>query len=70
MKKVLIDLDYDLDAHKLVEAGYALAKTMRAEVVLMHVISRGLHYSLIEYPVMSFGGHMNIHPKQLDLFDK
>jgi nucleotide-binding universal stress UspA family protein len=70
MKKVLIALDYDPTAQKVAETGYALTKAMHAEVVLMHVISQALHYSLIEYPVMGFGGYMNIDPKQLDLVDK
>jgi nucleotide-binding universal stress UspA family protein len=70
MKKILIALDYDPTAQKVAEIGHALGKGMRAQVVLLHVISDALHYSTMEYPVMGFGGYMNIDPKQLDLVDK
>jgi nucleotide-binding universal stress UspA family protein len=70
MKRILIALDYDPTAQKVAETGHALGKAMRAEVVLMHLISEALHYSAMEYPVMGFGGYMNIDPKQLDLIDK
>lgn len=70
MKKILIALDYDPTAQKVAETGHALGKAMRAEVVLMHVISDALHYAAMKYPVMGFGGYMNIDPKQLDLIDK
>ena len=39
MKKVLIALDYDPTAQKVAETGFSLAKTMGAEVILLHVIS-------------------------------
>ncbi len=70
MKKILIALDYDPTAQKVAETGHSLGKAMHAEVVLMHVISNALHYSNMEYPVMGFGGYMNIDPKHLDLIDK
>lgn len=70
MKKILIALDYDPTSQKVAESGYALGKAMRAKVVLMHVISEALHYASIHYPVMGFGGYMNIDPKQLDRVDK
>jgi nucleotide-binding universal stress UspA family protein len=70
MKKILIALDYDPTLQKVAETGYALGKAMHAEVVLVHVISDALHYSTIQYPVMGFGGYMNIDPKQLDTIDK
>ena len=38
MKKILIALDYDPPAQKIAETGYALAKDMNAEVVLLHVV--------------------------------
>lgn len=70
MKKILIALDYDPTSQKVAEIGHALSKAMRAEVVLVHVISNAMHYASIEYPVMGFGGYLNIDPKQLDLVDK
>jgi hypothetical protein len=36
MKKVLIALDYDLTAQKVAETSYAMAKAMKAEVILLH----------------------------------
>jgi nucleotide-binding universal stress UspA family protein len=57
MTKVLIALDYDPTAKKIAEAGYALAKSMKAEVILMHVIADGTYYSSLEYsPVLGFMG--------------
>jgi len=57
MKKVLIALDYDPTAQKVAETGFSLAKTMGAEVILMHVISDPVYYSLPEYsPIMGFTG--------------
>lgn len=38
IKKVLLALDYDETAQKTAEIGYALAKTMNAEITLLHVI--------------------------------
>lgn len=59
MKKVLIALDYDPTAQKIAEDGYALAKAMNAEVVLLHVVSDPVYYSSSMYsPIMGFGGYM------------
>ncbi len=56
MKKVLIALDYDQTAQKVAETGYALAKEMRAEVVLLHVISSMAYYtSTVNSPIMGYG---------------
>ena len=38
MKKVLIALDYDPTAQKVAEAGYSLAKSLNAEVILLDLI--------------------------------
>lgn len=70
MDKILIALDYDPTAQKVAETGHALGKAMQARVVLVHVISDAQHYATIKYPVMGFGGYMNIDPKQVDLIDK
>lgn len=57
MKKVLIALDYDPTAQKVAETGYALAKTMGAEVILLHVISDPMYYTLTGHvTVMGFAG--------------
>jgi nucleotide-binding universal stress UspA family protein len=52
-KKVLIALDYDQSAQKVAEAGYALAKSMGAETILLHVIADMLYYFLTEYSPVS-----------------
>jgi nucleotide-binding universal stress UspA family protein len=70
MKKVLIALDYDPTAQKVAETGFSLAKTMGAEVILLHVISDPVYYSSTEYsPIMGFTGYMDMAPLQLDSVD-
>jgi nucleotide-binding universal stress UspA family protein len=67
MKKVLIALDYDPTAQKVAEVGYALASSMGAEVVLLHVISDPVYYSSMEYsPIMGFTGYPDTGPWQQD----
>ena len=57
LKKVLIALDYDPTAQKVAETGFSLAKTMGAEVILLHVISDPSHYTLTEHVIiMGFAG--------------
>jgi nucleotide-binding universal stress UspA family protein len=70
MNKVLIALDYDPTAQKVAETGFLLAKTMGAEVILLHVISDPVYYSSTEYsPIMGFSGYMDMNPVQLDNVD-
>ena len=70
LKKVLIALDYDPTAQKVAETGYSLAKTMGAEVILLHVISDPVYYSSSGYsPIMGFDGFMNTEQFQLDSVD-
>jgi nucleotide-binding universal stress UspA family protein len=67
LKKVLIALDYDPTAQNVAEYGYTLAKTMGAEVILIHVLSEPIHYSSSEYsPIMGFSGYMDMDPIQLN----
>ena len=44
--KVLIALDYDPTAQKVAEVGFLFAKTMEAEVILVHVVVNLVNYSL------------------------
>lgn len=61
MNKVLIALDYDPTAQKIAEAGYSLAKSMGAEVFLLHVISDPVYYASRDYsPIMGFNGYMDM----------
>jgi nucleotide-binding universal stress UspA family protein len=58
MKKVLIALDYDPSAQKVAETGYSFSKTMRAEIVLLHVMEDPQDYKLTKRDtVMGFVGH-------------
>jgi nucleotide-binding universal stress UspA family protein len=67
MKKVLIALDYDPTAQKIAEAGFALAKSITAEVILLHVIADPVYYSSTAYsPIMGFTGFTDIDPLQQD----
>ena len=69
MKKVLIALDYNPSAQKVAETGFSLAKTMGAEVILLHVMSDPVYYSSTEYsPIMGFTG-MEMSPVQLESID-
>jgi len=57
MKKVLIALDLDPTAQKVAETGYTFAKTMEAEVILVHVMVDSMYYSSIEnFPIMGYTG--------------
>ena len=63
MKKVLIALDYDPTAQKVAEVGFSLAKTMGAEIILLHVISDPLQYvSDKHFSVMGFAGYKDTVP--------
>lgn len=55
MKKILIALDYDPTSQKVAETGFSLAKTMGAEVILLHVIADATYYSSLQYsPITGF----------------
>lgn len=57
LKKVLIALDYDPSAMKVVDVGYSMAKAMGAEVILIHVVVDLVAYSL---------SYLNMGPLQLE----
>lgn len=59
--KVLIALDYDPTAKKVAETGYLLAKSIGAEVVLIHVIADYSYYfAANEFsPIMGANGFIN-----------
>src|ERR1035437_9219855 len=71
MKKVLIALDYDPAAQKIAETGYALAKSMNARVILLHVVSDAAYYSSLNYsPIMGFDGFSNLDIVQTDVVEE
>ena len=50
IKKVLIAMDYDETSQKVAEVGYSLATAMKAETILIHVISeQPVYYSSYTY---------------------
>ena len=70
MKKVLIALDYDPTAQKVAEAGFSLAKSLNAEVILLHVIRDPIFYSTSEFsPIMGYNGYVDVGPKVIDSID-
>jgi len=55
MKKILIALDYDPTAQQVAETGFKLAKSLCAEVVLLHVITNDEYYTTTgQSPVPGF----------------
>jgi nucleotide-binding universal stress UspA family protein len=65
MTKVLISLDWDPTAKKVVETGFSLAKAMGAEIILLHVISDPkLYASPNPFTVMGFAGYQYVNPLQ------
>jgi nucleotide-binding universal stress UspA family protein len=56
--KVLIALDYNPTAKKVAEVGFSMAKSMNAEIVLLHVALDPVFYSASGYsPIMGFTGY-------------
>lgn len=54
---VLVALDYNPTSQKVAEAGFALAQSMGAECILVHVISDLIYYTTPGYTsIMGFDG--------------
>ena len=65
-QKVLIALDYDPTSQKVAEAGYSIAKSLKAEVILLHIISDPIYYYSREYStIIGFTGYMDLGPIEL-----
>ena len=57
MKKILIALDYDPSAELVAKEGYALSRSMNAQVILVHVMADSAYYMPLDFsPVMGFSG--------------
>lgn len=55
MKRILIALDYGPSAQTVAEIGFKLAKSMNAEVTLLHVLREVTYYSSLEYsPIIGY----------------
>jgi nucleotide-binding universal stress UspA family protein len=60
MKTILIAVDYAPSATKIAEEGYRLAKTMQAEIILLHVYADDSYYATLSYvPIYDFTGFSN-----------
>jgi len=67
MEKILIALDYDPTAQKVAEIGFTLAQAMKAEVILLHVITDITYYSSTNYsPIVGYTGMMDMTPINMD----
>lgn len=67
MKKVLIALDYNPTAQKVAETGYTLAKSLKAEVILLHVITDPVFYATSGFsPIMGYNGFVDVSPTVLE----
>lgn len=61
MKKILIAIDYNPTAQHIAESGYSLAKSMNAEVTILHVVADYTYYSSLDYsPVLGFDSFSNL----------
>ncbi len=56
MKRILIAIDYNPNAERVAEMGYAVAKAMQAEVSIIHVITEPAFYALDYSPIMGYQG--------------
>ena len=56
MKKILIAIDYNPTAEKVAETGYAVAKGLQSEVMLVHVITEAAYYAMDYSPIMGYTG--------------
>jgi nucleotide-binding universal stress UspA family protein len=56
MKKILVALDYNPSAEKVAEMGNLLAKAIKADLILVHVIREPEYYSPDYSPLMGFQG--------------
>jgi len=71
MKKVLIALDFDPSAQKVAESGFSIAKAMKAEVILLHIISDPAYYSSAKHiTIMGFAGNKDALPLKSDNIDE
>lgn len=74
MNKVLIALDLNPTSQKIAEVGYALAKAMKAEICLLHVISNQTTYApTVLDPIMGYAGFVDLdtlHPEYTENLKK
>ena len=54
MKKICIALDYNPSAEKVAKTGYAYAKSMNAQVFLIHVLEDASFYAMEYTPILGY----------------
>ena len=54
MKRVLIAVDCNQSSRTVAEAGYAIGKTINAEIALVHAISETIESNAVKIPLMGF----------------
>jgi nucleotide-binding universal stress UspA family protein len=70
MKKILIALDYDPTAQKVAEKGFSLAKSMKAEVTLLHIMKDPGFYTTPGFdPILGYSGYVDVRPTVLQSED-
>jgi nucleotide-binding universal stress UspA family protein len=70
MKKILIALDYDPTAQKVAEKGFSLAKSMQAEVTLLHIMKDPGFYTTPGFdPILGYSGYVDVSPTVLQSED-
>jgi nucleotide-binding universal stress UspA family protein len=70
MNNVLIALDYDPTAQTVAEMGYELAKALKANATLLHVISDEVYYTTRAYtPIMGFAGFTPAEPFEGEMIE-
>lgn len=58
MKKICIALDTSPSAEKVATLGYEYAKALKAELVLVHVVSDAALYAMDYDPIMEYNGFL------------
>ena len=67
-KRILIALDYDPSAQKIAEEGYALAKSVNATAILLHVVLEYANYSSLSHTtIIGFVGIKDIGKMQKEI---
>jgi nucleotide-binding universal stress UspA family protein len=69
--KILIALDYDPSAQIVANAGYALAKSMDADVTLLHVMSDPVYFTSVNNaPITGMTDSLGVDPLVFDSDDR
>jgi nucleotide-binding universal stress UspA family protein len=62
MKNILVAIDYSSTAETVAKAGYELGKALKAQTILLHVVSDPTYYSSLKYsPIFGFDNSSNIN---------